>query len=95
MITLLLNACVSIACRIVVHVCCIDYLVEEMGLTCKPTFRNARQRLKEVMMYVQGQSVSNINIYLHTHEHEHEHKHTQKAKSLTAGHANPVKHWGA
>ena len=38
-----------LACRLVAHVCCIEYLVEEKELTCKPTFRNARQRLKEVM----------------------------------------------
>ncbi|XP_065909172.1 diacylglycerol kinase zeta-like isoform X2 [Dysidea avara] len=37
-----------VACRLVAHVCCIEYLVEEKELTCKPTFRNARQRLKEV-----------------------------------------------
>ena len=36
----------SIAFKVVAHLSCIEYLVEERGYTCKPTFRMARQRLK-------------------------------------------------
>ena len=39
----------DLACKLVAHVSCIEYLVEERGYTCKPTFRMAKQRLKEVI----------------------------------------------